>query len=125
MAHRHQPSRIWSKKSECLAKGTLSRLLDIFDLLMHATPLVLLVLKLWQFGGRRNRLVLELGDFPQGQAIHKIDNPDTSITPSINCKNRSSGSLSTNRLDKVEPASTKTPISKPCRMARLSSTPSW
>lgn len=34
------------EKLQMLADGTLSRPLDIFDLLMHATPLVLLVLKL-------------------------------------------------------------------------------
>jgi len=36
---------IW-EKLKMLAAGTLSRPIDIFDLLMHATPWVLLALKL-------------------------------------------------------------------------------
>jgi hypothetical protein len=36
---------IW-EKLKMLADGTLTRPLDIFDLLMHATPVVLLALKL-------------------------------------------------------------------------------
>jgi hypothetical protein len=34
------------EKLKMLAAGTLSRPIDIFDLLMHGTPLVLLLLKL-------------------------------------------------------------------------------
>ncbi len=40
---------LW-EKLKMLAAGTLSRPLDIFDLLMHATPGVLLVLKLARSG---------------------------------------------------------------------------
>ncbi len=36
---------LW-EKLKMLAAGTLSRPLDIFDLLMHATPMVLLAIKL-------------------------------------------------------------------------------
>ncbi|GAB4262086.1 MAG: hypothetical protein Kow0013_07230 [Pararhodobacter sp.] len=36
---------LW-EKLKMLAAGTLTRPIDIFDLLMHATPVVLLVLKL-------------------------------------------------------------------------------
>lgn len=39
----HQP-HLWEKLN-MLAAGTLSRPLDIFDLIMHATPLVLVVIK--------------------------------------------------------------------------------
>ena len=60
-----------------------------------------------------------------GHAIHRIDRPDTSITASISCRKRCSGRCSTRRLDRVEPVSTKTPISRPWAMARLSITPSW
>lgn len=61
----------------------------------------------------------------EDHVIHKIDSSDTSITPSMSCKERCSGRCSTSRLDSVEPASTKTPISRPWPMARLSITPSW
>ena len=36
---------VW-EKLQMLAAGTLSRPIDIFDLFMHATPLLLLVVKL-------------------------------------------------------------------------------
>ena len=36
------------EKLRMLGQGTLSRPLDIFDLFIHATPLVLLVLRLWR-----------------------------------------------------------------------------
>ena len=38
---------LW-EKLKMLAAGTLVRPLDIFDLLMHATPLVLLLIKLYR-----------------------------------------------------------------------------
>ena len=43
-----QPEPHLVEKIRMLSQGTLIRSLDIFDLLMHATPLVLLVLKLWR-----------------------------------------------------------------------------
>jgi hypothetical protein len=36
-----------------LSQGTLVRPLDIFDLLMHGTPLLLVALKLWRQWMRR------------------------------------------------------------------------
>ena len=36
------------EKLRMLSQGTLSRPLDIFDLLMHATPVVLLPVLLWR-----------------------------------------------------------------------------
>jgi hypothetical protein len=36
------------EKLRMLGLGTLSRPLDIFDLLLHAAPLLLLVLRLWR-----------------------------------------------------------------------------
>jgi len=36
------------EKLRMLGQGTLSRPLDIFDLFIHAMPLVLLVLRLWR-----------------------------------------------------------------------------
>ena len=36
------------EKLRMLAHGTLTRPLDIFDLFLHAIPLLLLVLKLWR-----------------------------------------------------------------------------
>jgi len=36
------------EKLRMLAQGTLKRPLDIFDLLMHAAPLVLVLLKAWR-----------------------------------------------------------------------------
>ena len=48
-----QPEPHLVEKIRMLSQGTLSRPIDIFDLLMHATPLVLLVLKLWRkFGSK-------------------------------------------------------------------------
>ena len=38
---------IW-EKLKMLANGTLSRPIDIFDLLMHATPWVLLIIKIFR-----------------------------------------------------------------------------
>jgi hypothetical protein len=43
---------IW-EKLKMLAAGTLSRPIDIFDLLMHAAPWVLLVMKLGREAQRR------------------------------------------------------------------------
>jgi hypothetical protein len=37
-----------TEKLRMLFQGTLTRPLDIFDLLMHAAPIVLLGLKLWR-----------------------------------------------------------------------------
>jgi len=36
------------EKSRMLWEGTLTKPLDIFDLLMHAVPVILLALKLWR-----------------------------------------------------------------------------
>jgi len=46
---------IW-EKLKMLAEGTLSRPIDIFDLLMHATPWAILILKIFygQFGNRQD-----------------------------------------------------------------------
>jgi hypothetical protein len=41
------------EKLRMLGQGALVRPLDIFDLLMHATPLVLVALKLWRQRARR------------------------------------------------------------------------
>lgn len=43
------------EKLRMLLAGTLVRPLDIFDLAMHATPLALLVLKLWRRWGVSRR----------------------------------------------------------------------
>lgn len=43
---------LW-EKLKMLAAGTLSRPIDIFDLLLHATPLVILILKLARMASRR------------------------------------------------------------------------
>ncbi len=43
------------EKLRMLAQGTLQRPLDIFDLFLHATPLVLLGWRLWRQFGRRRR----------------------------------------------------------------------
>jgi hypothetical protein len=43
---------LW-EKLKMLATGTLSRPIDIFDLLLHATPLVVLILKLARMASRR------------------------------------------------------------------------
>lgn len=42
---------LW-EKLKMLAAGTLSRPIDIFDLLMHGVPLLLLVIKLLRMRGR-------------------------------------------------------------------------
>ncbi|MGD8674081.1 MAG: RND transporter [Thiogranum sp.] len=42
---------LW-EKLQMLAAGTLVRPIDIFDLLLHGTPLVLLVLKLLRSAGK-------------------------------------------------------------------------
>ena len=36
------------EKLEMLASGNLTRPIDIFDLFLHGTPLVILVIKLWR-----------------------------------------------------------------------------
>jgi hypothetical protein len=36
------------EKLRMLSQGTLVRPLDIFDLLMHATPLLVVLIKLWR-----------------------------------------------------------------------------
>lgn len=41
------------EKLRMLAQGTLRRPIDIFDLLLHITPLVLLALRLWRDAQRR------------------------------------------------------------------------
>jgi hypothetical protein len=42
------------EKLRMLSQGTLTRPLDIFDLALHASPLVLVAIKLWrQLRGRR------------------------------------------------------------------------
>ncbi|GAB3192564.1 hypothetical protein GCM10027292_32720 [Hydrogenophaga aquatica] len=43
---------LW-EKLKMLASGTLARPIDIFDLFMHATPLVLLAWRLWRDAVRR------------------------------------------------------------------------
>ena len=42
------------EKLRMLSRGTLSRPLDIFDLLMHATPVVLLPVLVWRRWKARN-----------------------------------------------------------------------
>lgn len=42
---------LW-EKLKMLASGRLSRPLDIFDLCMHAAPLLLVLLKLWRQMGK-------------------------------------------------------------------------
>ena len=42
------------EKLRMLGNGTLSRPLDIFDLCLHAAPLVLLVLRLWRRLSRKS-----------------------------------------------------------------------
>ena len=49
-----QPEPHLIEKIRMLSQGTLSRPLNVFDLLMHATPLVLLVLKLWRRFARKS-----------------------------------------------------------------------
>ena len=44
-----------TEKWRMLLQGTLSRPIDIFDLLLHTVPLVLLALRLWRDARRRAR----------------------------------------------------------------------
>ena len=44
-----------TEKWRLLMQGTLSRPIDIFDLLLHTVPLVLLGLRLWRDLQRRRR----------------------------------------------------------------------
>jgi hypothetical protein len=46
---------LW-EKLKMLAAGSLSRPIDIFDLFMHGTPVVLLALKLWRQRGAEGGL---------------------------------------------------------------------
>jgi hypothetical protein len=41
------------EKLRMLSQGTLSKPIDIFDLLLHTTPLVLLAVRLWRDAQRR------------------------------------------------------------------------
>jgi hypothetical protein len=41
------------EKLRLLSQGALSRPLDIFDLLLHSVPLVLLAVRLWRRNGSR------------------------------------------------------------------------
>lgn len=41
------------EKLRMLSQGTLQKPIDIFDLLLHTTPLVLLALRLWRNARRR------------------------------------------------------------------------
>ncbi|MEY4285524.1 MAG: hypothetical protein RL111_2199 [Pseudomonadota bacterium] len=43
------------EKWRMLSQGTLSRPIDIFDLFLHTTPLVLLALRLWRQVWHRSR----------------------------------------------------------------------
>lgn len=43
------------EKLRMLGNGTLSRPLDIFDLCLHVTPLVLLALRLWRLKARGSK----------------------------------------------------------------------
>ena len=43
---------LW-EKLKMLVAGTLSRPIDIFDLVLHASPIVVVVLKLARMGSRR------------------------------------------------------------------------
>jgi hypothetical protein len=45
---------LW-EKLKMLAAGTLSRPIDIFDLLLHAAPGVLLIIRLLRMAGRSDR----------------------------------------------------------------------
>jgi hypothetical protein len=48
-----QPEPHLTEKLRMLAAGTLTRPIDIFDLLMHATPLLLLLIKVGRDAVRR------------------------------------------------------------------------
>jgi hypothetical protein len=52
-----QPEPHLVEKLRMLSQGTLTRPLDIFDLLMHATPLVLLAIKIWRNMARAGKLL--------------------------------------------------------------------
>lgn len=41
-------------KLRMLGQGTLTRPIDIFDLLLHSVPLLLLALRLWRKAARRD-----------------------------------------------------------------------
>lgn len=41
------------EKLRMLGQGSLSKPIDMFDLLMHGTPLVVLAIRLWRQFGRR------------------------------------------------------------------------
>ena len=41
------------EKTRMLFQGTLSRPIDIFDLLYHLAPLVLLVIRVWRWANKR------------------------------------------------------------------------
>lgn len=43
------------EKWQMLMQGTLAQPIDIFDLLLHTVPLVLLALRLWREAQRRRR----------------------------------------------------------------------
>lgn len=43
------------EKLRMLSQGTLTRPLDIFDLLLHTVPLVLLAVRLWRDARRRRQ----------------------------------------------------------------------
>ena len=43
------------EKLRMLSQGTLSQPIDIFDLFLHTTPLVLLALRLWRDAQRRHQ----------------------------------------------------------------------
>jgi len=43
-----QPEPHLLEKLRMLSQGSLTRPLDIFDLFMHATPIVLLAIRLWR-----------------------------------------------------------------------------
>ena len=44
------------EKLRMLGNGTLTRPLDIFDLCLHAAPLMLLALRLWRMHMRKSRI---------------------------------------------------------------------
>ena len=52
-----QPEPHLVEKLRMLSQGTLTQPLDIFDLLMHATPLVLLAIKIWRNVARAGKLL--------------------------------------------------------------------
>ena len=48
-----QPEPHLVEKLKMLAAGTLARPIDIFDIVIHAAPLVLVALKLWRLARAR------------------------------------------------------------------------